>query len=84
MRGPIVYCLEAVDQPAGVDVFRLRLPPGAALRAEHRPDLLGGVTVVEGQALADGGRPVALTAVPYFAWANRKKGAMTVWIGEER
>jgi len=81
VRGPIVYCLEAVDQP-GVDLFRLVLPREAALRAEHRAGLLGGVTVLQGSALADGQRPVTLTAVPYYAWANREKGAMTVWIDE--
>ena len=42
--------------------------------------VLGGVTVLQGQALADGQRPVALTAVPSYAWANRDKGAMTVWL----
>ena len=31
-------------------------------------------------------RPVALTAIPYYAWANREPGAMRVWIprGKER
>ncbi|MCX5677302.1 MAG: glycoside hydrolase family 127 protein [Planctomycetota bacterium] len=81
MCGPIVYCLEAVDQ-AGADLFRLVLPREADLRAEHRAGLLGGVTVLQGNALADGQRPVTLTAVPYYAWANREKGAMTVWVGE--
>ena len=81
MRGPVVYCLEAVDHP-GVDVFRLALPRKSALRAEHRPGLLGGVTVLQGKALADGKRPVKLTAVPYYAWANRNPGAMTVWLDE--
>ena len=81
MRGPILYCLEAVDNP-GVDVFRVTLPRETDLRAEHRAELLGGATVVQGQALADAERPVTLTAVPYYAWANREKGPMTVWIGE--
>ncbi len=81
MRGPIVYCLEAVDHPE-VDVFRLTLPRDADLRAEHRSELLGGVTVLRGKALADRRHPVALTAVPYYAWCNRKKGPMTVWINE--
>jgi DUF1680 family protein len=27
-----------------------------------------------------GGRPVMLTAIPYYAWANREPGAMRVWI----
>jgi len=41
------------------------------------------VTVLHGNAHADGQRPVTLTAVPYYAWANREKGTMTAWIGEE-
>ena len=65
-----------------MDLFRLVLPREADLRAEHRAGLLGGVTVVRGKALADAERPVTLTAVPCYAWANREKGAMTVWIGE--
>ena len=81
MRGPIVYCLEAVDQP-GVDLFRLVLPQDTDLRADHRAGLLGGVTVLQGKALADAERPVTLTAVPYYAWANREKGAMTMWVDE--
>jgi len=81
MRGPIVYCLEAVDNP-GVDLFRLALPREADLSAEHRAGLLGGVTVVQGNALADAERQVTLTAVPYYAWVNREKSPMTVWINE--
>jgi DUF1680 family protein len=81
MRGPIVYCLEAVDHPLA-DVAGMILPPDAGLRAEHRPELLGGVTVLRGEALGDGEQPVALMAVPYYAWCNREKGPMTVWIDE--
>ncbi len=81
MRGPVIYCLEGIDQ-AGVDVFKLALPPDAALRSEYRADLLGGVTVIQGKALADGQRPVTLTAVPYYAWANREKTPMTIWVNE--
>ena len=49
-RGPLVYCLEAADN--GGHVRNLVIPPGARLDAKHRPDLLGGVTVVTGEALA--------------------------------
>ena len=65
------------------------------------PDLLGGVTVLQGQALAspateswDGrlyrdvppsaDRPVDLNLIPYFAWANRGKSEMTVWLSAGR
>jgi DUF1680 family protein len=82
MRGPIVYCMEAADQP-DVNLTRLILPRAAEMKAKHRNDLLGGVTVLEGEALDEGGKPVKVTAIPYYAWQNRSKGAMTVWIPEK-
>lgn len=82
MRGPMVYCLEAADQP-DVNLTRLILPRAAEMKANHRNDLLGGVTVLEGEALAEGSTPVKVTAIPYYAWQNRSKGAMTVWIPEK-
>jgi DUF1680 family protein len=81
MRGPVVYCLESVDQP-GRDVFGLVLPRQVQLRAERRPDLLGGVTVIQGQVPSGGQGLGTMTAVPYYAWANRDEGPMTVWINE--
>ncbi|MCF7731063.1 MAG: glycoside hydrolase family 127 protein [Akkermansiaceae bacterium] len=81
MRGPVVYCLEGVDNK-DIDLFKMTLPRNAGLRAEHRPDLLGGITVVQCQGLDDNQQPVKLTAVPYYAWANRDQGAMTIWIKE--
>ncbi|MET9121001.1 beta-L-arabinofuranosidase domain-containing protein [Streptomyces sp. NPDC004528] len=33
-----------------------------------------------GDPAEDGGEPLRLTAVPYYAWANREDGAMRVWI----
>jgi len=81
MRGPIVYCLEGVDHP-GVDLFTTALPPEAKLVSEHRPDLLGGVAVIHGKGNTKEGARVPLTAVPYYAWANRDRSPMTVWVDE--
>ncbi len=80
MRGPIVYCLEAADN-ADVDILKLQLPRESALKANHRPDLLKGITVLQGKAISNG-RPVDVTAIPSYAWANREKGAMAVWFDE--
>ena len=86
-RGPVVYCVEGVDTEG--EVFNLVLPVDAELRTEHRPDLLGGVTVVEGEAVAyespdDDGAPAthprAFTAIPYYAWAHRGANPMAVWL----
>ena len=62
------------------------LPANAGLRTEHRPDMLGGVTVLRGEGRR-GGEAFELLAVPYFAWANRGPGEMAVWLpmlGETR
>jgi uncharacterized protein len=88
MRGPVVFCLEGVDN--GGRVRNLCLPPEAKLSASFRKDLLGGVVEVTGEALAitrgEGGkratRPLSFRAVPYYAWANRTPGEMIVWLAE--
>jgi uncharacterized protein len=82
MRGPIVYCLEQADNP-DVEFKTLQLPGKSMFKARHRPDLLKGLTVLNGKALT-GGKSVNITAIPYYAWANREKGAMTVWIDETK
>jgi DUF1680 family protein len=85
-RGPIVFCLEGVDNDGRVhDLF---LPDGAPIRAEFRPDLLRGVVALSGNAAAVSKGPSAKTseavrpflAVPYYAWANRGKTGMLVWL----
>ncbi len=49
MRGPLLYCVEAADNP-NVDLRNLMLPADAGLREQDRPDLLGGVVLLTGQA----------------------------------
>ena len=87
-RGPLVYCAEWPDNDRRVSNFVL--PDGAALTAEARPDLLNGVVVIKGEAEAvseKGGKAVvekkAITLIPYYAWANRGRGEMEVWIARE-
>ncbi|MHC4742780.1 MAG: glycoside hydrolase family 127 protein [Planctomycetota bacterium] len=79
MRGPIIYCIEAADNP-DLDILNAALPRDSRLNAEHHEQLLGGVTIIKGKALDASRRPVTLTAIPYYAWTNREKGPMAVWI----
>ncbi len=55
-RGPLVYCIEGLDQKGVDSVFDVALPlaadPAAGFEPEHRPDLLGGVVVLKHRALA--------------------------------
>ncbi len=77
-RGPLVYALEAADNDA--PVLDLALDDAAQLRAEHTPDLLGGVTSVQGNAFDARGNAARFTAIPYYAWGHRGDGQMTVWL----
>jgi DUF1680 family protein len=69
-RGPIVYCLEWPDN-LGLSVRDAVLADGEKLSAQFEPGLLNGVETIKA------GR---LKAIPYYAWANRGKGDMEVWI----
>lgn len=86
-RGPVVYCLEQVDQP-DTPIFETWLPGEVGVEAVHRKELLEGVTVLEirraqhASRAEDGtisNRPVNLTAIPYFAWNNRGLAPMRTW-----
>jgi DUF1680 family protein len=50
-RGPLVYCLEQLDQPDGVALFDVALDvrqkSASAFHEEFRSDLLGGVVVLK-------------------------------------
>ena len=70
-RGPIIYCAEGVDNNGAA--MNLKLPSDVELVAEHRADLLGGVTVIKAGDV---------TLVPYHAWDNRAAGEMSVWLLE--
>lgn len=53
-RGPLVYCLEGIDN-GGIILDRISLDPQMIARSftsEYHPDLLGGVTVVRGRGYA--------------------------------
>ena len=52
MRGPLVYCLESADLPKGVNVMDVRLPGKIHLQPRFDRQLLGGLVLLEGQALA--------------------------------
>jgi len=46
MRGPLVYCLEQVDQDPSVDIIKVQLDESQPLQAEWDGNLLGGVMVI--------------------------------------
>ncbi|MFT3786309.1 MAG: glycoside hydrolase family 127 protein [Tepidisphaeraceae bacterium] len=94
MRGSIVYCIESRDN--GIDLGAVSLPSKAKLAAKSEPKLLGGVVtiVATGQREPAGkgeplyrltrakSKPTKLKFIPYYAWANRGPGEMSVWVRE--
>jgi DUF1680 family protein len=91
-RGPIVFCLEEVDN--GENLAGLRLPKDSLITEEFSENLLGGIVklttegyrVKSSTALYSSEPPELvsqqITAIPYYAWCNRDKGEMRVWVYE--
>ncbi|RKR14347.1 hypothetical protein CLV91_0422 [Maribacter vaceletii] len=50
-RGPLVYCLEAIDLPSNVKLSEISIPNTINLTPIYDEKLLSGVTVLEGEAL---------------------------------
>ncbi|HET7535562.1 MAG TPA: beta-L-arabinofuranosidase domain-containing protein [Candidatus Didemnitutus sp.] len=74
-RGPIVYCVEAIDQKLPETPLQSPLK----ISTNALPAVLGGVTELK---IESGGTP-AFTAIPYYAWDNRGLAPMTVWLKAE-
>jgi DUF1680 family protein len=93
MRGPLVYCVESADN--NDHVRTMSIPVRANFSTEFREELPGGVVTVKTSAVAKRdidrglyfssahsitGRATLLTAIPYYANANRGPVDMTVWM----
>lgn len=74
-HGPIVYCLESVDNP-DVDIFSARLGNKYDLEYLPFPPLGEHAHVILGHTP----QGKQLTFIPYHLWGNRGESTMTVWI----
>ena len=93
-RGPLVYCLEGCDNPE--PLWNLQADPDAEITVtDYDPSCLKGIRklLIPGYRRTDpagplytGRRPARepqlLTAIPYYAWANREARDMRVWVRE--
>lgn len=95
-RGPLMYCMEAVDLPRGVQFSEVKIPTNIELKPRFDKNLLAGVTVLEGEAervkqkdwtnqlyrfiSSDKPEKITIRLIPYYAWSNRGKTDMTVWL----
>jgi DUF1680 family protein len=80
-RGPIVYCLEGIDN--GADMMKLALPDSSPLTESFNSEELSGIVTISGEAQIENGQKMTaqkITAIPYFVWNNRGADEMKVWI----
>lgn len=96
MKGPLVYCMEEIDNEANLPAYYLDTT--TQLKEYYEESLLGGTTIIrcqgkklnshgwEKESLYTDKRPEfdekELTFVPYPYWGNRKTGEMLVWVKE--
>ncbi len=79
--GPVVYCLEEADNGPVRD---LTIDSDTRVEYTFEPGLLGGAGTLSFAARTSAGDEVMVKAVPYYSWANRGRGEMTVWIRSEK
>lgn len=92
-RGPLVYCLEEVDNGENLPAFSVNLKSGFTAHTDEK--LMKNAVVIKGKAariveddwkdnLYSNHQPIErevdITAIPYFMWGNRKPGEMLVWV----
>ncbi len=91
-RGPLMYCAEWKDNKEEVEQDTRIAGEHSDYVPQGRPDLLDGVTVLQGNGakvydddniILESSKvlykDISVTLIPYYAWANRGEGEMTVW-----
>jgi uncharacterized protein len=85
-RGPLVYCAEGIDN--GGSTSNIILPAETVFKSTFNSDLFGGIMQLHAQVpvlmINDKGENIhtekrTITAIPYYAWANRGEGEMMIW-----
>jgi DUF1680 family protein len=94
-RGPLVYCLESVDLRAEQQLSDIIVPSDIRLQQKPFKIDNGNVMALEGDVrllqhnswsgvlykeLNDSTQTVRVKWIPYYAWANRGKSDMSVWL----
>lgn len=94
-RGPLIYCLESMDIAKNVKIDDVLIPADIQLTPKKITIEGSPIVALEGTAKLvnsnswDGTlyRPVVqaentveVRLIPYYAWGNRGKGEMTVWM----
>lgn len=90
-RGPVVYALEGIDQSDDY-IFDIVIPRDASIKPRYEESILGGVTLIEGEAIkvirdtvtgAFTEKPCTFRAIPYSTWNNRGPSQLVLWTPEK-
>ncbi len=84
-RGPIVYCAEWPEAEGG-RVLGLLFDPGSELAVSFDERFYGGASVIDTRAKSISNplsEPKPVKLIPYYLWANRGAGEMSVWLSKE-
>jgi len=84
-RGPLVYCLEEVDNKGLVQRFWLETIPA---EGKVKTSVIDGgplrgivsVSMPAREVVAGQSRPATAKLVPYYSWNNRGEKSMIVWV----
>ena len=94
-RGPLVYCLESIDIEGGKNIDDVLIPADATFTTKDMVIDGSKITALETEARLVGGDDwtgklyrevgaadgkVNVTLIPYYAWGNRDKAEMSVWL----
>ena len=82
--GPVVYCCEWPDAADG-RVLELLFDVNAALKPSFDQQFYGGVNVITAEARRinnPSAAPQPVRLIPYYLWANRGPGEMSVWLSK--
>lgn len=72
-RGPLVYCVEQVDNREDVD--NITLTPSTTFAPHYDAHLFDGTVWIDAERNGS-----HFTLVPYYMWDNRAAGKMAVWL----
>jgi len=95
-RGPVVYCLESPDVEKGKRIFDYTIPYDVHFEPKETRIAGATMVVLEGELLSskpeqwdntlyreislEKPKKTKIKLIPYYAWDNRGKSEMTVWI----
>ena len=74
MRGPLVYCLESLDQPTDIHAYVLKSKD--SLKTKHHPEFMDGATIITGEAwrldpATQKQLRASIKAIPFYTQCNR-------------